>query len=343
MATIKKIAEKSGVSIVTVDRVIHNRGSVSKNAEEKVRKAIEELNYTPNIFARQLKLSKTYRFGIIIPELEQDSQYWQIPASGIQRAQQELLSHRIRIEYFHYDRYSQASFAKACEKALEANIDGLLMVPMMPSITEELIQKLPSDFPYVFFDSAVPNTGCLSCIIQDSFLSGQLAGRLMHLLVGERGCISAIRLLPQDFHIDERIRGFQHFFRDQSSVGLKIYDADLHGEPDRFVDLVDQIRKENCDLCGIFVSNALTFLVARALKISNFNKKIHVIGYDLIKENIEYLKRNYIDFIISQQSEQQGYQGIYTLFRSVVLNEAVPDKIMMPIDIITRENVDYYE
>ncbi len=343
MATIKKIAEKSGVSIGTVDRVIHNRGSVSKDAEEKVREAIEELKYTPNIFARQLKLSKNFRFGVIIPKLEQDSQYWHIPASGIQRAQQELLSHRIKIEYFHYDRYSEDSFARACEEAQASEIDGLLMVPIMPTIANEFIQKLPPNFPFVFFDSTVPSNACLSCIIQDSYSSGQLAGRLMHLLVGEEGCVSAIRLLPQDFHIDERIRGFQQFFKNRKSIQLKIYDADLHGEPDRFLDLVDQIREENCDLSGIFVSNALTFLVARALEIRNFKEKIHVIGYDLIKENIDYLKSNYIDFIISQQSEQQGYQGVYALFRSVVLNESVPDKMMMPIDIITRENVDYYK
>jgi len=38
----------------------------------------------------------------------------------------------------------------------------------------------------------------------------------------------------------------------------------------------------------------------------------------------------------------QGYQGIYTLYNKVVLGEEVPEKIMMPIDIIMKENIDYY-
>ena len=38
----------------------------------------------------------------------------------------------------------------------------------------------------------------------------------------------------------------------------------------------------------------------------------------------------------------QGYQGIYTLYNKVVLNEKVQQKIMMPIDIIMKENIDYY-
>ena len=73
MSTIKSIAERAGVSIGTVDRVIHNRGHVSQEAEMRVKQAIEELNYIPNFFARQLKLSKTFRFGILMPKLSQDS------------------------------------------------------------------------------------------------------------------------------------------------------------------------------------------------------------------------------------------------------------------------------
>ena len=43
--TIFDVAEKAGVSKGTVDRVLHNRGEVSRKSAEKVRKAIEELNY----------------------------------------------------------------------------------------------------------------------------------------------------------------------------------------------------------------------------------------------------------------------------------------------------------
>ena len=100
MTTIKKIAEKAGVSIGTVDRVIHNRGFVSNKTETRVKQAIEELNYTPNIFARQLKLSRLFTFGVLMPKFNQDSRYWQMTAKGIQKAQKELKTHRIQIQFF---------------------------------------------------------------------------------------------------------------------------------------------------------------------------------------------------------------------------------------------------
>ena len=68
-----------------------------------------------------------------------------------------------------------------------------------------------------------------------------------------------------------------------------------------------------------------------------------LIGYDLIEENIAFLKEGIIDFLISQRPEVQGYQGIYALYRHVVLNERIQDKIMMQLDVVTKENIDYYQ
>jgi len=48
-----------------------------------------------------------------------------------------------------------------------------------------------------------------------------------------------------------------------------------------------------------------------------------LIRYDLIAENMHCPKEGVIDFLINQRPEIQGYQGIYTLYRHVVLTEKV--------------------
>jgi len=50
---IKDIAEKAGCSIGTVDRVIHNRGRVAKPVRDRILEIIRELNYKPNVNARE--------------------------------------------------------------------------------------------------------------------------------------------------------------------------------------------------------------------------------------------------------------------------------------------------
>ena len=45
---IKDIAEKAGLSVGTVDRVLHGRPNVSKKARERVEAVLKEINYQPN-------------------------------------------------------------------------------------------------------------------------------------------------------------------------------------------------------------------------------------------------------------------------------------------------------
>ena len=65
---IKDIAERAGVSVCTVDRVLHKRPNVSKKALEKVNKALEEMDYKPNMYASALAYNKRYTFWCIIPK-----------------------------------------------------------------------------------------------------------------------------------------------------------------------------------------------------------------------------------------------------------------------------------
>ena len=56
---LKDIAELSGVSTGTVDRILHNRGKVSEEAQKKVEKVLKEIDYHPNLIARSLALKKS--------------------------------------------------------------------------------------------------------------------------------------------------------------------------------------------------------------------------------------------------------------------------------------------
>lgn len=67
MPTIHDIAKLSGYSAATVSRVLNQKKHVSKEAEEAIRQAIEELDYVPSEIARDLSRGKTLNIGIILP------------------------------------------------------------------------------------------------------------------------------------------------------------------------------------------------------------------------------------------------------------------------------------
>ena len=65
---IKEVAEKAGVSITTVSRVLNNPDMVSEITKKKILSVMDELNYTPNWFARNLQNTRTNVIGMLIPD-----------------------------------------------------------------------------------------------------------------------------------------------------------------------------------------------------------------------------------------------------------------------------------
>ena len=75
--TIMDIARITGLSKGTVDRVLHNRGEVSKKSQEAVMKAIQELGYEPNVYASILARGGSHLIAVLMPNDEPGS-FWDL-------------------------------------------------------------------------------------------------------------------------------------------------------------------------------------------------------------------------------------------------------------------------
>ena len=97
---------------------------------------------------------------------------------------------------------------------------------------------------------------------------------------------------------------------------------------------------KNPNIKGVFVTTSGAHLVAGLH--SDHELDIRLIGFDLVDDNIDHLRNGSIDWIISQSPIQQGVCAVKTLF-DLLVNKIVPDKTQyVPLDIIIRENLDYY-
>ena len=79
-------------------------------------------------------------------------------------------------------------------------------------------------------------------------------------------------------------------------------------------------------------------MVAEIIK----EKNIKIIGYDLLDQNIEYLKKNLISFLIHQNPKKQVFLGLTYLVEHLLFNKEIPAKSLIPIDIINAENLELY-
>ena len=67
--TMKDVARLAGVGVGTVSRVVNNESGVKKVTLEKVQKAIKELDYIPDAYARGMKINKTETVALIVPTI----------------------------------------------------------------------------------------------------------------------------------------------------------------------------------------------------------------------------------------------------------------------------------
>jgi LacI family transcriptional regulator len=69
MSTIKKVAKEAGVSTATVSRVLNGNYPVSKEAYERVMKAVKKTGYKGNAIAKSLKMNRTFLIGLVVPDI----------------------------------------------------------------------------------------------------------------------------------------------------------------------------------------------------------------------------------------------------------------------------------
>ncbi|MCC5927669.1 MAG: substrate-binding domain-containing protein [Cyclobacteriaceae bacterium] len=340
------IARLAGVSTGTVDRVLHNRGNVSKAIEARIRAIIEQLGYEPNIIASTLGSNKKYKLAALIPSFEKDP-YWEGPYNGICEGEQEFAPFELSVDSYFFHLESSDSFLQQSERVLQAKPDAILMAPVLLRESLSFFQKCKAaGIPFALFNTDVPSEDALCYIGQDSFQSGLLAGRLMSYSINQGGRVALIHIdedLDNSPHLVKKEEGFFQFF------GQKAYQ---HFKPERYIiqsgtgsgleaQLTDIIDKKEA-LCGIFVTTSRAYRIASALESLSPKPSVVLIGYDLLHKNLQYLEKGLIQFLINQNSHGQGYWGIVHL-AEFLLYKRVPDKRKyLPLDIITLENARYY-
>src|SRR5690625_1440460 len=67
--TIYDVAEKAGVSIATVSKVINNTGNMREETRKRVIETIKEMNYHPNLMASALTGKGTQTLGLMVPDI----------------------------------------------------------------------------------------------------------------------------------------------------------------------------------------------------------------------------------------------------------------------------------
>ncbi len=142
---IKAVAARARLSTATVSRTINSSELVRPRTAEKVRRAIQELNYYPNTQARALVSGRSRMFGLIIsdivnpffPELVKSFEF-----AAIHRGYEVIVANTD---------YSSERMGGCVRRMIERSVDGVAI--MTSEIDRHLLQELSlRQLPIVFLD-----------------------------------------------------------------------------------------------------------------------------------------------------------------------------------------------
>ena len=333
---IKDIAARAGVSIGSVDRVIHNRGNVAKETEEKIKRALEELGYQPNLLARVLKTGKQHHFAVLLPEATDINPYWNYHLSGIMKAAMEIKSFGALVDVFHFKQNKPDTFQTASEKTLTGEYDAILFVPVFADLALEFVKKAKEKNIHLLAFDTETSLSEVSFVGQHSIDSGRTAAGLISNCVPPGKKIWVVTIAEmEDNHIQfsRRKIGFLNY-------DLPHHISEINTQPEQLDERLEDSIMHADNAGGIFVTNTRTHLVAAWLQKKK-QENIRLIGYDLVKPNIDFLNSGHITYILNQQPEDQGYLGIMKLYRHLVMKQEAGTTEYLPIEIVTKENVKY--
>ena len=344
---VKEIARRANVSLATVDRVINNRGGVSKKTKEKIELIIKELNYQPNILARRLASPKKIKLATLIPNVSQETNFWESPHKGILAAEAEIKEYGIEIEKIFFDLNDKESFNIQAKLILQGKFGGVLIAPLFIEESIQFIRVLKErNIPFVFINSDIPDFNSLSYIGPDLYQSGYVVAHLVSYLIKEESKILIVNIAKEIENNHPLLRieeGFRHWVTEHQK---KYHILEVEIKQTNYISVetsISEVLNKEGKPDFIFVTSSRVFTVANYLEKRGIGKEIILIGFDFLDENVKFLQNGTIDFLICHKPKEQAYRGINILFQHLVSEIKFERINLMPIDIITKENALFYK
>lgn len=339
--TVTEIAEIAGVSTGTVDRVIHNRGRVSEETREKINKIISENGFSPDPIARFLKKKSDFKIGVLIPAISEESGYWKAIYDGILDAcVNDYAAFGFQLELFGFKRPDAASLKSQFKKMIKAGCSAYIIAPIMQEEIMFLLSQEKLTAPYCFIDSPLPGALPITTIAQNPFKAGFMAGKLTRLCSARSGTFAVIKPFSESYNLNERARGFASYFL-QTKDCRAIQKIARGSRQEEIADAVSQLVHDSEDLRGICLVNSEVHFAGQKIAEMGLKDKIAVVGFDLVDSNIEALKSDKVDALISQDPRGQGSLVMKEIYKNLVLEKEVEKEVNIPLNVFFKENIDF--
>jgi LacI family transcriptional regulator len=328
MPTMRDVAAHAQVSVATVSHVINGTRFVDPDTVDRVRAAIELLNYRPNKLARSLRRNETSTIGLFIPD-NSNSFFAKMARTiediGFAAGYSVILCNSDG---------SETKESVYIDTLLSKQIDGLILISSGNSFTP-LRSIIEARVPFVAVDRELGDLRVDQVLIdneQGGYLAGEYLARLGHRRIG---------FISGPMHLSlsrQRLVGFQ---RALAEAGLDLPDEAILEGHFHYADGVNGMRQlldRRLGLTAVFAANdqmaigALSYIQRAGLRVP---QDVSIVGYDDIPEAAIVFPAL---TTIAQPTADMGQRSVSLLLERIKQVDMPPRRVLLPTNLVERES-----
>jgi len=329
-ATIRDVANKAGVGLGTVSRVINDSPLVSQATRERVTQAIIDLNYVPNPTARRLSLQKTLTIAAIVPFFTRPSFIERLRGieNSLAESEYDLIIYNVETV--------ERRESLIREIPRRERVDGVIIIAISPR-EEDIPFLSQADVPVVLVDTNQPWLTKLNRVVVDDIEGGYNATK--HLIdLGHRRVGYISDPLENPFNFTSSLFRYQGYKQALEEAGITCWDEyhgqGEHGRYEAHRLAINMLSLPDRPTAIFAASDTQAMGVMEAARDLNMRipEDLSVVGYDDI-ELAEYLGIT----TIRQLLFESGQKGVDLLLNALENPSKDPEYIKLPTELVVRQ------
>ncbi len=300
----------------------------------------KEISYTSEQLANEnIIANKKYKVGVLFPFMA--APFWINEAYGILDQAEKV---GIEVIWYSADGYTNVSKQNnQIADLLAQNIEGLIIAPTSFSGNSRAIdQVIDSGVPVVIHVTDTNAKGITSRILADDVEIGKKQAQFIINKLGVEG--GSLIMLSGPSGADwssNRALGFKSVIEANENFKIR---AERFGEPDKTTtqNLTSDLLVTFPNIDAIYTAaDGMAIGTAIVLKNQKKPSKIILTTASFSRESVSYIEEGMIDLNVDESPVVQGRTAINTIV-AILNGGTVPERILVPIPEITRENISLY-
>ncbi|MEP3275600.1 MAG: LacI family DNA-binding transcriptional regulator [Stappiaceae bacterium] len=336
--TLKDVAERAGVGVATVDRVLNERAPVSAATAARVLAAAEAVNYHAHGLLRRRieEMAPAKTLGFVLQK--ESKWFYQSLADELRKAAQNLRSIRASVEILFVESLSPDDLVKAVGQ-LQGRVDAIGLVAVdHPKINKAVVSSAQAGIPVFALLSPLSAPEIAGYVGIDGRKAGRTAGWAMSKLMQASGSVGILIGSHRYLGHEALEVGFRSYLREYApDIGLRDSVVYLDDTAVAY-EAAAEILRVAPDLNGLYHCGGGVRGAVKALEEAGRAHEISYVCHEQSPTAVQGLLEGTVDLVIASPVAEIATKATRAMARAIGGEASTPAEMVAEFHVTTPEN-----